>query len=168
MITTAHSIAFLEVPPCQNPLDIANHALVFMAGRWNTRWKQVIPYHFTGRSIYENVLKNLVFYLIDICFSTSLKVLVIASDMGAANRAMWRLPGLSSHRHSETVCFVSHSHPHLDGKELLFMADPVHVLKNIRTQLFHYIPLLFRYICLRRRRSERAQSSWSNCEHRPC
>lgn len=78
-------------------------------------------------------MKDLIFYLIELCSSISLRVLVVTSDRGAANRAVWRLVGLSSHRHSETVCFVAY--PQLDGRKLLFMADPAHVLKNIRAQL---------------------------------
>ena len=32
----------------QSNVQVANHALVFMIGGLNTRWKQVIAYHFTG------------------------------------------------------------------------------------------------------------------------
>nr|XP_037289104.1 LOW QUALITY PROTEIN: uncharacterized protein LOC119182074 [Rhipicephalus microplus] len=58
--------------------------------------------------------------------------------MGSANRKVWQLLEFSSHRHSETVCSIPH--PHLDGRELYFMADhfvfhPAHVLKNMQGQL---------------------------------
>uniref|UniRef100_A0A1E1X2M4 Putative tick transposon n=1 Tax=Amblyomma aureolatum TaxID=187763 RepID=A0A1E1X2M4_9ACAR len=53
--------------------------------------------------------------------------------MGSANRAVWRLLGLSSHRSSETVSSIPH--PHLEGRLLHFMADPAHVIKNLRAQL---------------------------------
>lgn len=33
----------------ESNVQVANHALVFMIGGLNTRWKQVIAYHFTGR-----------------------------------------------------------------------------------------------------------------------
>lgn len=66
-------------------------------------------------------------------YSISLRVLVVTSDMGAANRAVWRLLGFSSHRCSETV--HSTPHPHLEDRQLYFMADPAHVLKNVRAQL---------------------------------
>lgn len=113
--------------------NVANHALVFMIGGLNTRWKQVIAYHFTGRSTDGSLLKELIFHLIALCFEVSLRVLVVTSDMGNANRKVWQLLEFSSHRHSETVCSIPH--PHLDGRELYFMADPAHVLKNIRGQL---------------------------------
>ncbi|XP_040358556.1 uncharacterized protein LOC120843569 [Ixodes scapularis] len=117
----------------ESRVNVANHALVFMVGGLNTRWKQVIAYHFTGRSTDDSALKELVFHLIELCFNISLKVLIVTSDMGSANRAVWRLLNFSNHRHSETVCSVPH--PHLDGRQLYFMADPAHVLKNIRAQL---------------------------------
>ncbi|XP_049267586.1 uncharacterized protein LOC125756720 [Rhipicephalus sanguineus] len=113
--------------------QVANHALVFMIGGLNTRWKQVIAYHFTGRSVNGALLKDLVFHLIELCFNISLRVLVVTSDMGSANRAVWRLLGFSSNTHSETVSSVPH--PHLEDQKLFFMADPAHVLKNIRAQL---------------------------------
>ncbi|XP_049271728.1 uncharacterized protein LOC119395051 [Rhipicephalus sanguineus] len=117
----------------QSNVQVANHALVFMIGGLNTRWKQVIAYHFTGRSVDGALLKDLVFHLIELCFNISLRVLVVTSDMGSANRAVWRLLGFSSNRQSETVCSVPH--PHLADQMLFFMADPAHVLKNIRAQL---------------------------------
>lgn len=117
----------------ESNVQVANHALVFMIGGLNTRWKQVIAYHFTGRSVDGAILKDLVFHLIQLCFNISLRVLVVTSDMGSANRAVWRKLGFSSNRHSETVCSVPH--PHLGDQKLFFMADPAHVLKNIRGQL---------------------------------
>ncbi|KAH7937391.1 hypothetical protein HPB49_011515 [Dermacentor silvarum] len=114
------------------PDNVANHAFVFMVGGLNKRYIQVIAYHFTGRSVDGRLLKG-VFNLIEMLHSISLRVLVVTSDMGSANRAVWRLLGLSSHRNSETVSSVPH--PHLEGRLLHFMADPAHVIKNLRAQL---------------------------------
>lgn len=121
----------------------------------------MIAYHFTGRSTDESALKELVFHLIELCFNISLKVIIVTSDMGSANRAVWRLLNFSNHRHSETVCSVPH--PHLDGRQLYFMADPAHVLKNIRAQ-----PASFRDLYFRRRDSERAQPPRRDRGHPPC
>lgn len=41
---------------------VANHALVFMVGGLNMRWKQVIAYHFTGWSLNGSVLKDFVLH----------------------------------------------------------------------------------------------------------
>lgn len=114
------------------PDKVANHALVFMVGGLNKRYKQVIAYHFTCRSIDGRLLKELVFSLIEMLHNISLRVLVVTSDMGSANRAVWNLLGFSSHRNSETVCSVPH--PHLERRRLHFMADPAHVIKNLRAQ----------------------------------
>ncbi|KAG0411531.1 hypothetical protein HPB47_011344 [Ixodes persulcatus] len=61
------------------------------------------------------------------------RVLVVTSDMGSSNPAVWRMLGFSSHRDSETVCSIPH--PHFEGRTLYFIADPAHVLKNYRAQL---------------------------------
>lgn len=111
----------------------ANRALVFMLGGLTTRWKQVVAYHFTGRSLEGTLLKDFVLEIVKLSFEAGLKVLVVTSDMGAPNRAMWRELGLSSTRDSDTVCSISH--PCLEGRRLYFMADVAHLLKNIRAQL---------------------------------
>lgn len=46
----------------ESNVQVAKHALVFMIGGLNTRWKQVIAYHFTGRSVDRAILKDLVFH----------------------------------------------------------------------------------------------------------
>ncbi|XP_054917754.2 uncharacterized protein [Dermacentor andersoni] len=115
------------------PEEPANHALVFMLGGVNQRWKQVIAYEFTGRHVDGSVLKAYVLEIVQICSQISLRVRVITCDMGAANRAMWREFGFSSHRHSTTSCSIPH--PTLKGKELFFISDPAHVLKNLKGQL---------------------------------
>lgn len=111
----------------------ANHALVFMVGGINSRWKQVIAYHYTGAYVDGYELKKFVFHLIKLCADISLRVLCVTCDMGSSNRAMWRSLNLSSSRSSVTVCNVPH--PCDDGKPLFFMPDPAHVLKNLRGHL---------------------------------
>lgn len=119
------------------PDEPACHCLVFMVGGLNSRWKQVIAYHFTGSSVDGCLLKNFVLEIVQLCADISLRVLVVTSDMGASNRAMWREFGFSSHRNSNTVCAIPH--PVLEGKELFFTADAAHVIKNIRGQLLNSV-----------------------------
>lgn len=96
------------------PEEPANHALVFMLGGINQRWKQVIGYEFTGRYVDGALLKDYVLDIVQRCSQISLRVRAVTCDMGSANRAMWREFGFSSHRNSTTVCSVQH--PYLDGK----------------------------------------------------
>lgn len=74
------------LPP--KPEGLANHALVFMLGGLNQRWKQVTTYEFTGNHVEGSVLKHYVLELVQLCSQVSLRVLVVTSDMGASNRAM--------------------------------------------------------------------------------
>lgn len=115
------------------PDEPAHHALVFMIGGLNQRWKQVIAYHFTTSGIDGLILKDYVLNIVQLCADISLRVRVVTSDMGSSNRAMWREFGFSSHRNSNTICSIPH--PCLEDKELFFTADAAHVLKNIRGQL---------------------------------
>ncbi|XP_075752306.1 uncharacterized protein LOC142818019 [Rhipicephalus microplus] len=117
----------------ENPDEPAHHALVFMVGGLNTRWKQVIAYHFTGSHVEGSILKDYVMKIVQLCAEISLRIRVVTCDMGASNRAMWRELGFSSHRNSITVCSVPH--PCLEDKELFFTADAAHVLKNVKSQL---------------------------------
>lgn len=127
------SDAFLGTTTLPESDQPANHALVFMVGGMNTRWKQVIAYHFTGAYVSGDTLKDFVFHLIRLCTQISLRVLCVTCDMGSSNRAMWRALNLSSSRQSVTTCSVPH--PCDEEKELHFMPDPAHVLKNLRGHL---------------------------------
>ncbi|KAG0436996.1 hypothetical protein HPB47_017662 [Ixodes persulcatus] len=90
------------------PKEPANKALVFMVGRLNQRWKQVVAYEFTGRNVDGSLLKSYVLELVQLCSQISLRVRVVTSDMGPANQALWREFGFSSHRYSLTVCSIPH------------------------------------------------------------
>lgn len=83
--------------------DVANHTLVFMMGGLNRRWKQVIAYQLTGRWVDGSILKRFVFELVPLCSEISLRVHVVTSDMEAANGAISRELGFSSHRNSQTI-----------------------------------------------------------------
>jgi hypothetical protein len=54
------------------------------------------------------------------------------SDMGPANQDMWKFVGIRSSRDSLTN-FIAH--PVRENCKLYFMADPPHLLKNIRNCL---------------------------------
>ncbi|XP_077490812.1 uncharacterized protein LOC144101512 [Amblyomma americanum] len=54
------------------PEEPANHALVFMLGGINQRWKQVIGYEFTGQHVEGAVLKDYVLDIIRRCGQISL------------------------------------------------------------------------------------------------
>ncbi|KAG0428845.1 hypothetical protein HPB47_024199 [Ixodes persulcatus] len=74
------------------PKDAAHRALVFMVGGPNRRWKQVIAYDLTGRSVDGSLLKDFVFELVQLCSEISPSVLVVTRDMGSANRVVWDFP----------------------------------------------------------------------------
>ncbi|KAH7973694.1 hypothetical protein HPB49_004016 [Dermacentor silvarum] len=117
----------------------ANHVLVFMVGGLNKRWKQVIAYHFMGGFVNGEKSRDFVFHLFRLCADISLRVLCVTCDMGSSNRAMWRSLNLSSSRYSVTTCAVPN--PCDNAMSLFFMADPSHVLKNVRGHLVRKDPM---------------------------
>lgn len=61
---------------------IANHALVFMLAGVKTHWKQVIGYHFTGDSINNGCLKDIIFELIRKAEGIGFRVHAVVCDCG--------------------------------------------------------------------------------------
>lgn len=108
---------------------IANHALVFMLGGITSRWKQTVAYHFTGSGINGTTLKDIILEIIKTSHKIGLHVIAVTSDMGSANRAMWRAFGISCTR-NETAATTTH--PFAEERPLYFLADVPHLLKNIK------------------------------------
>lgn len=92
----------------EKPDEPAHHAMVFMIGGLNWRWKQVIAHHFTERGLDGLILKDYILNIVQLCADISLRICVVTSDMGSSNRAMWREFCFSSHRNSNTICSIPH------------------------------------------------------------
>ncbi|XP_077512561.1 uncharacterized protein LOC144123634 [Amblyomma americanum] len=129
-------LGMITLPSSDQP---AKHALVFMVGGTNTRWKQVIAFHYTGAYVSGDVLKDFVFHLIKLCTDIGLRVRCVTSDMRSSNHAMWRSLNLSSSRNAVTVSSVPH--PFISNETLHFMPDPAHVLKNVRGHFVRKDPM---------------------------
>ena len=111
----------------------ATHALVFMLGGITTRWKQVVGYHYTGNSINGIVLKAVTLDVIRHAADVGLHVVAVTSDMGSANRAMWKSFGIVCGKYSETTNKIQH--PCDPSRFLYFIADVPHVIKNVKAAL---------------------------------
>jgi len=81
-----------------NHSGAATHALVFMAGGISTRWKQTVAYFMTGNSTDGRILCDILKQIIVLCYDIHLNVVAVTSDMGSANRAMWKSLGIVSTR----------------------------------------------------------------------
>ena len=80
-----------------------------------------------------HVLKPIVLDLIKRAAEISLHVIAVTSDMGSANRAMWRSFNLLTAKHCKTVKKIPH--PQNPQKWLYFLADVSHVIKNLKAAL---------------------------------
>ena len=127
--------------------EFATHALVFMLGGLNTRWKQAIGYHFTGPSICSKSFKDVVLKIVEECEKIGLTINAVVSDMGPQNQALWKECGVYAKRNKikkkdeesgqiENIFEFNYKnyclHSSDPDRKLYFFADPPHVFKNIR------------------------------------
>ncbi|KAH6941201.1 hypothetical protein HPB50_014899 [Hyalomma asiaticum] len=115
------------------PDSLATHGLVFMLGGITTRWKQTVAYHLTGNSFHAKTVKDIIIVIIRACEAISLKVDVVVTDMGGGNQAVWKLFGIIVGKHSKPKTWCPH--PCDASRQLFFMADVPHLLKNLRSHL---------------------------------
>ena len=108
----------------------ATHCLVFMIGGITTRWKQTVAYYFTSNSTDGSVFADIVLDIIRKCYDIGLIVAAVTSDMGSANRAMWKKLGIVSGQRSVTK--NSFVHPCDSCLNVCVLADVPHLLKNLR------------------------------------
>ncbi|KAM7314519.1 uncharacterized protein ISCGN_004303 [Ixodes scapularis] len=113
----------------------ATHAMVFMLGGMSSRWKQTVAYHLTGTSFCKLEMRNFIFTLIKECEFIGIRIDAIITDMGPGNQAIWSICGIGATKHGKTS--VSCAHPCANGsdRQLFFIADAPHVLKNLRGHL---------------------------------
>ena len=110
----------------------ATHAVVFMLGGISTRWKQTVAYFFSGNSTDGRVLCDIVKEIIVLCSGIGLNVMAVTSDMGSANRAMWKTLGIVC---GQDKCIPSFTHPSAAEKAVYVFADVPHLVKNLRNHI---------------------------------
>ncbi|KAM7290314.1 uncharacterized protein ISCGN_026959 [Ixodes scapularis] len=80
-------------------------------------------------------LKDLVFSVIKKCEDAGCYVDAVISDMGPSNKALWKKCGISAKRSATPVVSCNHPCAADTNRQLYFLADAPHVLKNIRGHL---------------------------------
>lgn len=125
----------------------ATHDLVFMLVGIASRWKHVVGYHFTGNSFNSKTLKEIIFNIINKTENIGLHVNLITSDMGSGNIGLWKLLGISTGRFSKIKNSIVH--PFDSNLCLYIIADPPHLLKNIKQALIsnHIITIADNIVC---------------------
>lgn len=112
---------------------MATHGLVFMLAGVTTRWKQTVAYHFTSNSFCSATVKAVVIDIIKKCEDIGIKIDAVVCDMGGGNQALWKEFGIVVGRYCHNK--VSCCHPCDNSRQLYFMADVAHLLKNLRNHL---------------------------------
>lgn len=88
-----------------------------------------------GDSIDGTFLKDVVFRVIEECEAAGCHVDAVISDMGSSNKALWKCCGIRATRVAEPVVSCRHPCAANTNRQLYFLADAPHVLKNIRGHL---------------------------------
>ncbi len=118
---------------CENENSVASHFLVYMLRSLYSDNKLVTAYYLTGKSIDgTNFWKTTKQVISTIEENKKFKVHSVVTDMGPSNRTMWRAANIHSDRDS-TTCFTVH--PNDSQRSLFFLADPTHLIKNLRNLL---------------------------------
>lgn len=118
-----------------NDNGIATHAIVFMLVGIFDRWKHVVRHNFTYNKFNSNVLKEIIFQIINKAEGIGYHVNIITSDMGPGNIGLWKLLGISNGRYSTIVNYIVH--PFDKSRYLFIIADPPHVYKNLKQALIN-------------------------------
>lgn len=108
---------------------IADHALVFMLRGLNKMWKQPLAYYFVQTSTKAHDLKNIIKTVISCVHEkTSLKILASICDQGSTNLSAMRQLSIESGHGSDFIYKVN-------GREVIHLFDPPHLLKGVRNAL---------------------------------
>lgn len=86
---------------------------------------------YTGNSVKGAIYKEIVNDIAKKTNEIGLLIISCTSDMGASNKAMWKSFGIVSSQ-SDLVLVSRSYHPIALGKNLFFIADIPHLLKNIK------------------------------------
>ncbi|KAM7306584.1 uncharacterized protein ISCGN_010287 [Ixodes scapularis] len=113
----------------------ATHAMVFMLCGMSSRWKQTVAYHLTRTSFCKLEMRNFIFTLINECEFIGIRIDAIITDMGPGNQAIWSICGIGAMKHCKTSVSCAHPCANESDRQLFFIADAPHVLKNLRGHL---------------------------------
>jgi Transposase protein len=102
--------------------------MVFMLRGLTSSWKQTVAYLFTGASLKREPFWEFTKRVIEASESVGLRVEAVTSDMGPVNTGLWNLVGIQSTRYKVVTKIP---HPYSIDRELYFLADPPHLLKNL-------------------------------------
>jgi len=86
----------------------------------------------TENSTDGRILCDILKQIIVLCYDIHLNVVAVTSDMGSANRAMWKSLGIVSTRET---CVPSFPHPSQPDKSVYVLADVPHLVKNLRSHI---------------------------------
>lgn len=104
-----------------------------MIGSICARWKQIVAYFFTTNSLDGILLKSIVLEIIEKAENIGLRIHSVTTDMGLANRRMWSSFQIGVGRNSEIRNAILH--PCDENRQLFFLADTPHLLKNLKNYL---------------------------------
>lgn len=92
-------------------------------------------YLLSGNSFDPKEVKDILFNIIKKCEGLQIVVDAVISDMGPGNQGIWRLCGVHASRSVPAAVSCKHPCAGDTDRQLFFLADAPHLLKNIRGHL---------------------------------
>lgn len=106
----------------------AKYALVIMLRGINSNWKQIIAYYFVSSSCPSFELMDIMYTVIRRAESIGFDINAVVSDQGSNFLMFARTLGVS----------VDRPYFKIDGKNIVYMFDPPHLLKSTRNMFFKH------------------------------
>ena len=101
---------------------IATHGMVYLLRGISTKWKQIVGYDFTANSIDPKELHDRLIQIIEKAHNIGITVRPVISDMGPANRSLWKILNIVAGRHTKIQNSIPH--PCLPNEKLFFFDRP--------------------------------------------
>ncbi|KAB0801097.1 hypothetical protein PPYR_05451 [Photinus pyralis] len=119
-------------------IKFADHCQVFMLRGCRKKWKQPIAYAFSEHSMAQSVLVKMIKEIISQSQSIGLNVVATICDQGLTNMAaINQLIKYSQNKYSRRNEEYRGSGFEVNGKEVIPIFDPPHLLKGIRNNLLN-------------------------------
>ncbi|KAH7937589.1 hypothetical protein HPB49_013397 [Dermacentor silvarum] len=114
---------------------MADHALVVIFQPFTWKWHQVLGVFASKGNVKANLLAKIILECIILAEKSGLFVDFVTTDAASWNRSIWRIFGIRG-KLERVVCKTSH--PADSKRQLHFVSDFPHLVKNVRNSFLHH------------------------------
>ncbi|KAH7948773.1 hypothetical protein HPB49_002143 [Dermacentor silvarum] len=114
---------------------MADHALVVIFQPFTGKWHEVLGVFASKGNVKATLLAKIILECIILAEKSGLFVDFVTTDAASWNRSMWRIFGITG-KLERVVCKTSH--PVDSKRQLHFVSDFPHLVKNVRNSFLHH------------------------------